>query len=468
MEWLRLRRLSHELAAQVRCVDKSDAFRTLVGSEELRHEPVHRWFSYKEGFSPNLLARVIDELDLSSALKIVDPFGGVATCALSGLAHPSVAEVRSVEYSPFARFAGQVKLGYRDLDAGSLIELLPKALCYEHQAAVTVPPLAAFTDRRIFTSKRIRALLAARDHIATLAGATESERAFFLLGLAAVTEDLSGAMKDGRALRVKDRRRRRPSSLAATEPLVDMRGVVRRALAGQWSAMIEDLAPVSHGPGGQGRGVAMHLAGDARNLSKSRLPNGATAFPDAWADLSLFSPPYLNLIDYTELYKLELWLMGHIVDQSGFRDMRLGTLRSHPSVRFAETDRFGGLDAPVLDFARGASEWLTQHGARKEVGPVVRQYFEDMFDVWVEQRRVLKEGGVAVCVVANSTFSRRERRSNGEHREIWRMPLLTDVVLAHLAQLAGFQKVQLWHARDLRPRNVRAGRAREALVVAHV
>jgi hypothetical protein len=50
--------------------------------------------------------------------------------------------------------------------------------------------------------------------------------------------------------------------------------------------------------------------------------------------------------------------------------------------------------------------------------------------------------------------------------ESWRVPLLTDVLLARLAELAGFTRVELWNARTLRPRNVRSGTAREALVVA--
>jgi hypothetical protein len=97
---------------------------------------------------------------------------------------------------------------------------------------------------------------------------------------------------------------------------------------------------------------------------------------------------------------------------------------------------------------------------------VVRQYFEDMFEVWREQLRILDSGATAVCVVANSTFSRRDVDSRGVRRERWRLPILTDVVLAHLALKAGFKSAEIWRARELRPRNVRSGRARESLVIA--
>jgi len=43
------------------------------------------------------------------------------------------------------------------------------------------------------------------------------------------------------------------------------------------------------------------LAGDGRTLQIPEL--GGKAF-----DLIIYSPPYLNNIDYSEVYKLELWL----------------------------------------------------------------------------------------------------------------------------------------------------------------
>jgi hypothetical protein len=51
-------------------------------------------------------------------------------------------------------------------------------------------------------------------------------------------------------------------------------------------------------------------------------------------------------------------------------------------------------------------------------------------------------------------------------QEVWRIPILTDVLLAHIARAAGLADVQIWSARELRPRNVQSGAARESLVVA--
>lgn len=466
LEWRRLQKISQTLCEEVDLVDRTIALGNKVGAADLVDAPVHRWFLYKEGYSPRLLGTVLDLLSADRGLNVIDPFGGVATTALAGLEDPRVSEVRSVEYSPLAHFVGCVKLSWPGLDRRRLLSLFGAALDYPSTGEVVVPQLAAFSNPEIFRHQRLRALLRARDHVRVLPRASSQERDFFLLGLAAVIEDLSGAMKDGRALRILRHRTRRASSLAAHTPALPAHGPVKRSLAGQWTAMLADLASMAEAAGSRRVKPAAHLSGDARALKDVHLPSGQRAFPDDWADVACFSPPYLNCIDYTEVHKLELWMLGHVTNEQEFKDVRLGTLRSHPSVRFPPRTYFQDVEDPVIDLIEGASAWISEHGARREVGPVVQQYFEDMLEAWREQHRVLKSGGAAACVVANSTFSRRETKRDGTIEELWRLPVLTDVILAHLARIAGFAKVQLWKARDLRPRNVRAGCARESVVVA--
>ncbi len=465
--WHRIERASRHLAEAVPYRDFSATFERLVGSEQLREQPVHRWFSYKEGYSPQLLGAVIEQLDLGESLNVADVFGGVATTALSGQLHPQVAEVRSLEYSPWAQFAGDTKLAWAKLDPVHLRALMPSALDYSLDPCLSFPHLAAFENPKIFDPETVTAMLSAREHLADLADATPAERSFLLLGLGAVVEDLSNAIKDGRALRIISGRSRRASSLATHKPAATVSGTVKRALAGQWTAMIEDLESLEGIRPDALATPVFHVKGDARKLRAARLPDGRKAFPAKWAHLSCFSPPYLNCIDYTEIYKLELWLMKHIRSQEEFRKIRLGTLRSHPSVRFPKRKYFEAVEHPAVDLVGDISRWICDQGGRREVGPVVRTYFEDMLKVWREQVKLLAPGGVAVCVVANSTFSRRQKNDFGDFEEYWRLPLLTDVLLAHMAKLAGFESVEIWKARELRPRNVRAGWARESLVVAH-
>lgn len=45
--------------------------------------------------------------------------------------------------------------------------------------------------------------------------------------------------------------------------------------------------------------------------------------------LSVFSPPYPNSFDYTDVYNLELWMLGYLQESSDNRELRSGTLTSH-------------------------------------------------------------------------------------------------------------------------------------------
>lgn len=465
----RLRLLVEELAAQVPMEDRSKDFASLVGAGDLRRAPVHRWFTYKEGFSPNLPARVLDLLGRGRGLVVADPFGGVATTALALRADPRVVEIRSVEYSPLAHFVGNAKLAWPELDPDEIEVEIPRLLRYRVNNNAAAPGLAALRNRRIFDPAAVASLQAARNTILRHDGLSERTRAFFLTGLAAVIEDASKAMKDGRALRILRSRSRTPTSLSPAAPIgTRLRDPVKRLLHRQWRAMAEDLRASASLSAVAASTAACHLRGDARNLRRVRHTGSRVrTFPDSSIDVAIFSPPYLNFIDYSEVYKLELWLMGHVTSQAEFRRLRLGTLRSHPSIRFGDRRAPKPADDPAIDLIHRMSGWFMEHGTRPESGRVVRQYFEDMWDVFAEQARVMKPGGTAVCVVANSTFSRREKEG-GETRELWRVPLLTDVLLAHIARLTGFSEVELWRARDLRPRNVRRGAARESLVVARI
>src|SRR4051794_9299751 len=73
IEWHQLKRLSAEIAQDVPLVNRTDMFGALVGSEQLRASPVHRWFTYKEGFAPSLLSQVLASLGLADAgVRVAD------------------------------------------------------------------------------------------------------------------------------------------------------------------------------------------------------------------------------------------------------------------------------------------------------------------------------------------------------------------------------------------------------------
>ena len=61
------------------------------------------------------------------------------------------------------------------------------------------------------------------------------------------------------------------------------------------------------------------LRGDARRLAKHVGQH----------DLAVFSPPYSNSFDYTDVYNVELWALGYLSGPEANVSLRQSTLRSH-------------------------------------------------------------------------------------------------------------------------------------------
>jgi hypothetical protein len=464
-ELIAIRDAQEELAVGMACLDERVTYGALVGSVELSEHPVHRWFSYKEAYSPRLPIEVIGRLGTGSSQTVADPCAGVATTALSLQYHPLVNRTVGVEYSPFAHFVGRSKLSWSLLSPKRLERHITRLRDFPIDDDLSAPGLAAFSNDEIFKPRALQALLSAKYSIIEDEHLTAPERDFLLLGLAAIIEDSSRAMKDGRALRILRGRSRRPKALTPSRGALHGNGV-RETLTNQWLAMLEDLRVLAPMRAKSRSRRDLHLRGDVRNLrAVNHRGHRQHPLPSSSVGLFVYSPPYLNCIDYTEIYKLELWFLDFVQNETQFRNVRLGTLRSHPSVRFDETSSFEGMNNTTADLIGRMGPFLDERLPRPGLGMMVQNYFEDMYLALVEQHRVLEPGGHTVCVVGNSTFSRRTNE-DGKQKEEWRLPVLTDVLIASLAELAGFEGIEIWEARHLRPRNVRAGAARESLVVA--
>lgn len=458
-----LKRGFEDLASQVKLSEPAGELASLVHPQDNGAVPVHRWYQYKEAYSHRLPREVIARIGAGESRVVADVFGGVATTALALQRDPRIDRVISVEYSPLAHLVGATKLAWHRLSPKRLRRLASLAVRFRQNRRIAVPDLAAFHNAEIFHPAVAADLIAARRHLESM-DLSSLERRFFLVGLAAIVEDCSGAMKDGRALRIVRGRARRASSLAEvvrrSEGLVD----VRTALATQLDAMIYDLEVLSPSRSAIDPEKAIHIRGDARHLEEVRY-RGGYLFADESVSVHCYSPPYLNCIDYTEVYKLELWALGLVRDQVQFRELRLGTLRSHPSVEFPHRPYLEPLAKdPVTEQIEAVASFIERNGARPGIGRMVANYFADMAQVLNEQYRTLEPEGRVVCIVGNSTFSRRDI-TRGGREERWRIPVLTDVLLTGLAKAVGFAEAEIWSARELRARNVENGAARESFVV---
>lgn len=407
-----------------------------------RAMPVHGWYNFKEGFSANLLSWLCKAIpcELDELEYILDPFCGVGTSLLSaqlGYRGNETLHAYGVEHNPFIRFVAQAKLSWPEYRPNKIKKHIHKLLTHrlvERRAKYQVPGLSTIRNPKVFNPSVVQELLAFRDRIRTeLRG--EPEEDFFLLGWAAIIERVSGVRKDGRALRFKEKN--------------DIPTVVE-ALRDQWESMLNELYELSQEGIGPQNVECKVLAGDGRTLLARELENKRF-------DLILYSPPYLNNIDYSEVYKLELWLSGRINTQEEFRALRLGSFRSHPSVRFPETNLVDSLpeDSWPRRLREALLEALPDNKDRTWRVRLIRGYMDDMYQALSAQLRFARPNAPVVCVVGNSLHGRRNHP----------VPIATDLLISALAQAAGFEIEWLQVARQLRRRDHSNKLLRESIIL---
>lgn len=408
-----------------------------------KSRPIHRWFTYKEGFSSTLYPWLVSKLSLVTErpIRVLDPFCGVGTSLLS--AQFSIAPVHEallgIEVNPFVAWVAKVKANWSLYNSEIIRALIPELVTKLHSISAsddkkTPLLLSTVNNPDYFDPGKLGKLLAIRDFIESTIPLPEKD--FFILGWSAVLELASNLRKDGRALRRVENRISTP---------------VEKLLEDQWHLMFQDLLLA------KGTLIPNALTPitiyneDGRTLSSL---SRATA---EQFDLILYSPPYPNNIDYSEVYKVELWLNGFVDTQEKFKELRLSTLRSHPSVSFPQTNYMAALNAtswPVrlTDALISALPKDSNYTWRSRL---FRGYIEDMYLSLVNQYELTKTNGHVICVIGNSVHG------NSHYQYC----IAADLFIASLAQIIGFDIEELVIAREFTRRGLHSTFSRESVLI---
>ncbi|MEU9618154.1 hypothetical protein [Streptomyces sp. NPDC048155] len=421
-------------------VDRSADYGRLVVPHGNSEEPLYRWFHLKEAFSSRLLDRLLGELNLPVGpdLSLADPFAGSGTTLVSGISTCDQAggnaQVFGVERNPFIWELAQAKLQARILGSPISVvmheELEPLKRSYDGAAfeKFAVPGLSTLQNEQYFTPENLQTLMRIRHSIESITD--EAVRSLFRICLASCVEPASRLRRDGRALRFEGSR----------EPKDPWKLFLQRV-----ELIRQDLAATK--PSAAAGEVVL---GDARDVSSLAV--------DRTFDLILFSPPYPNNIDYTEIYKTEAWVLGCYESEAEMKTQRQMTIRSHPSVRFTrdysymETSLRHDVHSLIDPIVSQVPIGDRYHEGRKEV---IIGYADDMLKVLMECRKIIRENGRLAFVVGNSLHG----SNNGKY------VIAADVMMARLAELCGWRVAEIKIARMLKRRFGQSPFLRESLVV---
>jgi len=409
-----------------------DDFENLTKANANSDYPIQRWYNCKESYSLDLLERLIDfwKIDVCNFKRILDSFVCVGTTLLSAQrihkTRNALTEGIGIEVNPFFHFVSSVKLNWHKYNLDRIEGLAEEILNSNELPEGETPQLSTLNNERVYKKAVMRKILGYKNLINFYSDEIEANA--LLLGLSSVLEQLSGVRKDGRALRFVNKK---------NIPTVE------DALRASWDRIVDDLragskifSPLP----------CKLLLGDGRTLS------GENFSIDSLGrfDIVLCSPPYLNNIDYSEVYKIELWMLDFVKSYEQFRDLRHRTFRSHPSVKFSTGTeiRKKNETSDLIEYLDTLIDALPKDRNFRWRARVFEQYFDDVYRSLKNQFEVLKDDRWAFWVVGNSLHG---SRAHTDGNAI--VPIATDLLTAEIAQEVGFTVKGLLVSRNLRRRS---------------
>ncbi|MDY6971071.1 MAG: DNA methyltransferase [Thermodesulfobacteriota bacterium] len=342
--------------------------------------PRHRWYFYKEGFSPNLVEQVIEISGLRKDDVILDPFNGSGTTTLTA----ALKGYRSIgiEVNPFTSYLSSAKLKNANLKKFKKhkAELLSSV---EKGGKSNLIGFSTFSksdklDKWLFNDGVLNSFEGGWIYTSQIF--SYNIRKLFRLALITAAMKNCNARRDGKCLRYrlswKDYNFNKESFL--------------KSLSAQLDQMIEDIEqyPLSQN--------ATIINADSRKALNDS--NKVESF-----SLCITSPPYLNTFDYTDIYRPELFLGKFVTNKQELYDLRLHTVRSHVQAKwtFPTLSDFGILYNETISQIKENRENLMH----KYIPVMIQAYFEDMFNLLKLLRPKAKKNASLWIVVSNSAYA---------------------------------------------------------------
>lgn len=340
----------------------------LVTPFQNKRLPVYDWYSYKHSFSRNLVVKLIEEFRLGSKDRILDPFCGSGTTLLAS--KEMGIPVLGIDILPLSVFISNVKLlRYSQHRIESALREV-EDLLEQGNTDCTVSKTKKELLIKFFREDILSRILFIREWIE---GKDDKEtRDFLLMALLSVLEDLSYTRKDGGFLRILRGKR-----------IPDLKSTYLFKL----QDMAKDIGFINNLPGIP----AEAIEGDARQTVLE---------PDSFSAV-ITSPPYPNRHDYTRVYLLEL-VIGFMDTQEEIKTLRYDTLRSHVEARrkFIAEDYNPPRALKVILKRLGEMSL-----PNRQIIKMIEGYFEDMYLVLKELRRLLRPDGKVAFVVGDVRYA---------------------------------------------------------------
>ena len=375
--------------------NKNATYSSIMNYSDDLKKPLQRWYRYKEGFSIELVKQLIEDYNKNPNGVILDPFLGSGTTVIT--ANKLGFKGIGFEVNPFSYFLSKCKLRNYEEDCikefhESFNEITKKAL--ERVDKYPLPKLSI--SKKVFDDEVEDFFMTVKQFIEKAEYKFVETKELMLLGWLSSIEELSNYRKAGNGL--KKKKYVKPRILSKEDGF--------SVISNAYQNIYEDI-------------INNHFDFDIEIYNDSSL-NMESYISDSSISGIIFSPPYANCFDYTEIYKLELWFGEFVNKYSDLKKLREVSLRSHLNGNLVIPE-----DAVVTDTLELLLKELeTKELWDKRIPKMLKLYFNDMFRIIDNAYKVLENDGFCSIVVGNSAYGG--------------IVFPTDLILAEYAESIGF------------------------------
>lgn len=378
--------------------------------------PRHRWYYYKEGFSPELVKNAIEDLGIGDDSLVIDPFNGsgtvTLTCSMQGV------RALGIEVNPFTAFIANTKS--LNADGQLLLRQSEELVTFIRENEFESPRIgfSTFTekpgiDKWLFNKDVINSFETGLQYLRLYANGEVSD--ILKLSLISALIANANARRDGKCLKYKSHWKEigydRESFLSS--------------FCEKAKCCVEDVGKI------QIPVVPRIVCQDARN--------GINNLVQEPFSLCITSPPYLNTFDYTDIYRPELFMGGFVDNNEDLYRLRMKTVRSHIQANWATPVgmRFGREFNNVMRHLYSHPDMLMH----PRIPKMVQAYFEDMYMVLGALFGKAQKGAQVWLVVSTSAYAGIE--------------IPVDIIIGKIGKKVGFKLRSVNELRKIRKRKTR-------------
>lgn len=347
-------------------------FEKLINPSFIPNEFVNRWFYLKESFSKTLVEKLLLRYN-KNAQKILDPFMGAGSTLFESYIEGK--KGYGFDVNPISKLAVEVKCqNYTSSDIKKL-SMVSKEIDRINPKIQNYPNWLKIT--KYINPDKLDLLLTMKSYIETI----DNKKVAKLLNLLwlSILEDVGDFKKDGNGIKYK----------AKNVGIKDIYNIFKNKIEIAINDIENYLLKIER------KGKVVPFLKSSMDIDKMKKIREI--------DAVITSPPYANMFDYFEVYKIELWMGGFIKNYEDWRTLKKMAMRNNINTNLNPKDIIRNeIFAEIYD----KLQYKVKEGLIKEkrVPVMIANYFYDTKTLLTSLKEKMNKNGIISFIVGNSAY----------------------------------------------------------------